>query len=183
SSAATTGSTLVRRNTRRPLRADSAASGSPDSWATKVDRSPTRPGFTKSSTAHRSPSPFSMGVPVSASRLPADRRRSCWAVSLAGFLMAWASSTTLPPPPSPDRAPAVAGRGCAVAPRGAEGGDDRVGPGPLLLEVVGRRPGGAVVDDHPQARREPGRLGRPVADDRRRGDDQRGPGLGGAGHV
>ena len=47
--------------------------------------------------AHRSPRPFSIGVPVRASRDRAGSRRSCWAVSLAGFLMAWASSSTMRP--------------------------------------------------------------------------------------
>ncbi len=55
---------------------------------------PTRPGLVKSRMAHRSPSPFSIGVPVRAMRVRAGMRRSCWAVSLAGFLMAWASSST-----------------------------------------------------------------------------------------
>ena len=42
---------------------------------------------------------------------------------------------------------------------------------------------GAVVDDDPQLGREAGRLGRPVADDGGRGDDERGPVAGGAGEV
>ena len=46
-------------------------------------------------------------------------------------------------------------------------------PATSALELVGRRPGGAVVDDDPQAGREPRRLGRPVADHGGRGDDQR----------
>ena len=51
----------------------------------------------KSRIAHRSPSPFSIGVPVSASAVWAWMRRSCWAVSLAGFLIACASSSTMLP--------------------------------------------------------------------------------------
>ena len=94
SSAATSGSVLVRRNTRMPLRARSAASPSPDSWAMNAGRAPTRPGLVKSRIAHRSPRPFSIGVPVSASRVRAGMRRSCCAVSLAGFLIACASSRT-----------------------------------------------------------------------------------------
>ena len=57
-------------------------------------RVPTSPGLVKSEIAHRSPSPFSIGVPVRASRVRAGMRRSCWAVSLAGFLIACASSST-----------------------------------------------------------------------------------------
>ncbi len=95
SSAATSGSLFVRRNTRMPLRARSAASPSPAIWAMKAGRVPTSPGLVKSRSAHRSPRPFSIGVPVSATRVRAGSRRSCWAVSLAGFLMAWASSRTI----------------------------------------------------------------------------------------
>ena len=55
-------------------------------------RGPTSPGFAKSRIAHRSPRPFSIGVPVSAIRVRAGMRRSCCDVSLAGFLIACASS-------------------------------------------------------------------------------------------
>jgi hypothetical protein len=78
-----------------PLSARSADSLSPDSCATNAGRGPTRPGLVKSRMAHRSATPFSMGVPVSARRVRAAMRRSCWAVSLAGFLMACASSSTI----------------------------------------------------------------------------------------
>ena len=61
-------------------------------------------------------------------------RRSCWAVSLAGFLMAWASSST-------SRHHGARREGLDVAHRGAVGGDDQVGPGHLGRELVGRRPG------------------------------------------
>ncbi len=57
-------------------------------------RGPSSPGFAQSMIAHRSPRPFSIGVPVSASRVLEDRRRSCWLVSASGFLIAWASSMT-----------------------------------------------------------------------------------------
>ena len=57
-------------------------------------RAPSRPGLQKSMMDHRSPRPFSIGVPVSVTRQRASSRRSCWAVSLAGFLMVWASSST-----------------------------------------------------------------------------------------
>ena len=75
SSAAISGSDLVRRNTSRPLSARSADSAdaalpSPPldrAWM-KVVRPPTRPGLTKSRIDHRSPRPFSIGVPVSARR-------------------------------------------------------------------------------------------------------------------
>ena len=69
---------LVRRNSRIPFRARSAASPSPDIWAMNAGREPTRPGLVKSRIAHRSPSPFSIGVPVSARRVRAGMRRSCW---------------------------------------------------------------------------------------------------------
>ena len=103
SSAAITGSAFVRRKTSTPfmvLSADSAedpASLALVIWAMKVERSPTRPGLTKSISDHRSPRPFSIGVPVSTTRVRDCRRRSCWAVSEVWFLMTWASSsTTLP---------------------------------------------------------------------------------------
>ena len=83
-------------------------------------RAPTRPGLAKSRIAHRSPRPFSIGVPVRARRMRAVRRRSCWAVSLAGFLMAWASSRTT-------RSHVELGQRLDVADGGAVGGDDDVG--------------------------------------------------------
>ena len=102
SSAAIAGSAFVRRKTRMPLSARSAfsadccfpASPLPDRLATNCGRGPTRPGLVKSRIAQRSPRPFSIGVPVSATRTRAGMRRSCCAVSLAGFLIAWASSST-----------------------------------------------------------------------------------------
>ena len=57
-------------------------------------RVPTRPGLVKSRIAQRSPRPFSIGVPVSATRVRAGMRRSCCDVSFAGFLIACASSST-----------------------------------------------------------------------------------------
>ena len=74
SSAATSGSLLVRRNSNRPFNARSAASPSPDIWEMNDGRDPTRPGLVKSRIAHRSPSPFSIGVPVSARRVCAGMR-------------------------------------------------------------------------------------------------------------
>ena len=44
--------------------------------------------------AHRSPSPFSTGVPVRASLRVAGMAIKARAASLAGFLIAWASSAT-----------------------------------------------------------------------------------------
>ena len=78
-----------------PLSARSAASPSPDIWAMNAGREPTSPGLVKSRIAQRSPNPFSIGVPVSAMRDRAGMRRSCWEVSLVGFLIACASSSTI----------------------------------------------------------------------------------------
>ena len=71
-----------------------------------------------------------------------------------------------------DAVPGQLGQRLDVAHRGAVGGDDEVGAGHLGLELLGRRAGGAVVHDDPEVGREPGRFGRPVADDGRRGDHQ-----------
>ena len=88
----------------------------------------------KSRIAHRSPRPFSIGVPVSATRVRAGMRRSCCAVSLAGFLIACASSSTT-------RSHVDRGERVDVAHRGAVGGDDDVGVGDLGRELVGARRG------------------------------------------
>ena len=94
-------------------------------------RDPTRPGLVKSRIAHRSPSPFSIGVPVSASRVRAWIRRSCCEVSLAGFLIACASSSTIV-------RPRRRGERVDVAHGGGVGGDHDVGVGDLGFELVGR---------------------------------------------
>ena len=122
-----------------PLSACSASSASTrvvvpslDSRAMNCGRGPTRPGLAKSRIAQRSPSPFSIGVPVSAMRLRAGIRRSCCDVSLAGFLIACASSSTT-------RAHDTAGERFDVANRGAVRGDDDVGVGDLGRDLVGAR--------------------------------------------
>ena len=143
-----------------------------------VGRGPTRPGLVKSRIAHRSPRPFSIGVPVSASRVWAGMRRSCWAVSLAGFLIACASSSTR-------LCPGDGGEGVDVADRRGVGGDRRC-----------RRRRSRLASSSADGRdapwctttrrlgREPGRLGRPVADDGGRGDRRAPvPLAGGAGEV
>ena len=101
SSAATTGSAFVRRNTRMPLRARSAVSAPLRDPLLPADRAvmnevrePTSRGLVKSRIDQRSPRPFSIGVPVRAMRTLAGIRRSCWLVSFAGFLIACASSRT-----------------------------------------------------------------------------------------
>ena len=139
SSAAIIGSALVRRNTRMPLSARIASSASTrvvlpslDRRAMNCGRGPTRPGLAKSRIAQRSPRPFSIGVPVSAMRLRAGMRRSCCDVSLAGFLIACASSSTT-------RAHSHLGERVDVADRRAVGGDDDVGVGDLGRDLVGAR--------------------------------------------
>ena len=146
--------------------ARSAASPSPDICAMNDGRDPTRPGLVKSRIAHRSPSPFSIGVPVSARRVWAGIRRSCWEVSLVGFLIACASSST-------SVCQLVRGERVDVAHGGGVGGDHDVGAGDLGFELVGRRSRRAVVDDDAQPGREARRFGRPVADDRGGRDDER----------
>ena len=97
-------------------------------------RGPTSPGFVKSRIAQRSPRPFSIGVPVSATRMLAGMRRSCCAVSLAGFLMAWASSRIT-------WFHGDVGDRLDVAHRGAVGGDHDVGVRDLGGDLVERRRG------------------------------------------
>ena len=131
-------------------------------------RVPTRPGLAKSRIAQRSPRPFSIGVPVSAMRVRAGIRRSCCDVSLAGFLIACASSRTT-------RAHVDRGDRVDVAHRGAVGRDHHVGVGDLGRDLVGRGAVRAVVHDDAQPRREARGFRGPVADDRRRRDHQRRP--------
>jgi hypothetical protein len=71
-----------------------------------------------------------------------------------------------------DPGPLEVAQGVDVAHGRAVRRDDHVGPPGLCRQLVGRRPGRAVVDDDAQAGREAGRLGRPVPDHRGRGDDQ-----------
>ena len=134
-------------------------------------RGPTRPGFAKSRIAHRSPRPFSIGVPVSAIRVRAGMRRSCCDVSFAGFLIACASSRIdLRPRHRRDRVD--------VAHRGAVGRDDDVGVRDLGRDLVGRGAVRAVMHDDAQTRGEARRFGGPVPDDGGRRDHERGPGPG-----
>ena len=72
-------------------------------------------------------------------------RRSCCDVSLAGFLIACASSSTT-------RAHVDLGERVDVAHRGAVGRDHDVGVGDLGRDLVGRGAARAVVHDDPQAR-------------------------------
>ena len=74
--------------------------------------------------------------------------------------------------------PVDLGDGVDVAHRGAVGGDDDVGALDLVGDLVVRGAAGAVVHEHAQPGREARRLGRPVADDRGRRDDQRGTAVG-----
>jgi hypothetical protein len=53
---------------------------------------PSSPGFRKSKIDHRSPSRFSTGVPVSATRARASRAFAARACRVPGFLIACASS-------------------------------------------------------------------------------------------
>ena len=53
---------------------------------------PSRPGFTKSKMLHRSPSRFSIGVPVRARREPAFTVFAALVCRVPGFLIACASS-------------------------------------------------------------------------------------------
>ena len=108
-------------------------------------RGPTRPGFVKSRIDQRSPRPFSIGVPVSAMRVRAGIRRSCCDVSLAGFLIACASSRI-------DAFPLDRRDRVDVAHRGAVGRHDHVGVGDLGRDLVGRGAVRAVVHDDAQAR-------------------------------
>src|ERR1700739_921850 len=55
---------------------------------------PKKPGLIKSKIDHRSPSRFSMGVPVSAMRISALSLLTDFVCLAAGFLMACASSST-----------------------------------------------------------------------------------------
>ena len=82
-----------------------------------------------------------------------------------------------------DAGPGPLGQRVDVAHRGAVGGDDDVGAGHLRLQLVGRRPGRAVVDDDPQLGREARRLRGPVADHGGRGHHEGGTLAGGAGDV
>ena len=92
----------------------------------------------------RSPRPFSTGVPVRASRLWAGMRRSAWAVSLAEFLMAWASSMI-------DPVPVDAGQALDVAKGGGVGGEHHVVVGGLAVQLGEAGPVRAVVQVHLQA--------------------------------
>ena len=60
----------VERPQGRLARGAAALAVGLDSCLTNADRGPTRPGLVKSRIDHRSPRPFSMGVPVSARREP-----------------------------------------------------------------------------------------------------------------
>ncbi len=130
-------------------------------------RGPTRPGLVKSRIAQRSPTPFSIGVPVNANRVRAGMRRSCCAVSLAGFLIACASSSTIV-------AQSDAGQRLDIADCGGIGGDDQVGLGDLLLELRVAGTSRPVMNEHAQIGCEAGGLGCPVADHRCRCDHERG---------
>ena len=130
----------------------------------------------KSRMAHRSPRPFSIGVPVSASRERAGSRRSCWAVSLAGFLIAWASSSTIRPHST---AASASTSRTAVAYVVITMSASAMAP--CSCSAVGRD--AAVVDEHAQPGHEAGGLGRPVADDGGRRDDEGRAQLGRAGQL
>ena len=112
---------------------------------------------------HSSARWFSTGVPVRASRVRAGIARTACACRVPLFLIAWASSQTTRPQRD------VAQR-AQVAQRGAVGGDDQVGRRPPRRELLVALAGAAVVHVDPQARREPGGLLLPVADQRHRAD-------------
>ena len=123
SSAATSGSLLVRRKTRMPLRARSAASPSPAICAMNAGRVPTRPGLVKSRSAHRSPRPFSIGVPVRTTRVRAGKPAELLG-GLAGRVLDGLRLV------EHDAGPGPLGQRVDVAHRGAVGGDDDVGVRP-----------------------------------------------------
>ena len=108
-------------------------------------RGPTRPGFVKSRIDQRSPRPFSIGVPVSATRVLAGIRRSCCAVSLAEFLMACASSRIT-------WVHAIVGDRIDVSHRGAVGGDHDIGFCGFGGDLVERGAVRAVVHDDAERR-------------------------------
>ncbi len=115
--------------------------------------------------AHRSPSPFSIGVPVSARRVRAGIRRSCNG-GLARRVLDRLSLV------EHDRSPADRSQRFDVADRRGIGGDHDVRLGDLGFELRCGRPRGPVVDNDTQLGNEAGGFGGPVADDRSRSDHQ-----------
>ena len=136
SSAATSGSLLVRRNTRMPLRARSAASPSPAIWAMNAGRVPTRPGLVKSRIAHRSPRPFSIGR--AGERQPGAGREPAQLLGrLAGRVLDGLGLV------EHEAGPRSLGQRVDVAHGGAVGGDDDVGVGHLATRARRPTPGTA----------------------------------------
>ena len=124
SSAATSGSLLVRRNTRMPLRARSAASPSPDIWAMKAGRVPTRPGLVKSRMRPQvAEAVLDRGA---GEREPGAGRDATQLLGrLVGRVLDGLGLVEDDPGPRP------LGQRLDVAHRGAVGGDDDVGVGHL----------------------------------------------------
>ena len=152
SSAATSGSDLVRRNTRMPLRARRAASPSPESWAMKVERGPDQ---ARVGEVEDGPEVAQAVLDRGAGEGDAGAGRDAAQLlgGVVGRVLDGLGLVEHHPPPLPG------GQGLDVAHRGAVGGDDHVGVGHHRGQLVGAGAGRAVVDHHPQPGGEAGRLG------------------------
>ena len=122
-----------------------AALPSLESRAMNCGRLPTRPGFVKSRIAQRSPRPFSIGVPVSATRVRARDAAQLLRRVVRGVLDRLRLVED-------DARPLDPGDRVDVAHRGAVGRDDDVGVGDLGRDLVGRGAVRAVVHDDAQLR-------------------------------
>ncbi len=150
------------------MSARSAASPSPASWATKVAPCPDETGVAEVEDRPEVAEPV-LDRRAGQGELRPRREATQLLAGLVGWVLDGLRLVEDQPPPR------HLGQRLDVAHGGAVRRDQDVGVGHLGGQLVGRGTGGAVVDDGAQLGREPRRLGLPVADDRGRGDDERGP--------